>query len=393
MSGFDIKGWCPGALRPMASGDGLVVRIRAHAGRLTPEQANGIAMAAMAHGNGLLDLSARANLQIRGVTEDSHPALIADLRPLGLIDADVAAETRRNILVTPFAETRALAAALEAALAGLEGTLPGKFGFALDTGPLRLLTHAPADIRIERGAAGGLILRADGAATGLPVTEAEGPARAVALARWFLDTGGAPEGRGRMKAHLKSGHLLPDALTGAEYPAETAPLPGPGLTPEGALIGFAMGETRAKTLSALAGMGHDLILTPWRMILIAGATRLPALPHVVTDPEDPLRRVVACTGAPRCPQALAPTRALARGLATHVPPGALLHVSGCAKGCAHPGPAPFVLTATVHGFDFARDARASDDPAIRDIGPERLADPALFTATPPQDDTTDAPYL
>ena len=28
MSGFDIKGWCPGALRPMASGDGLVLRIR-----------------------------------------------------------------------------------------------------------------------------------------------------------------------------------------------------------------------------------------------------------------------------------------------------------------------------------------------------------------------------
>ena len=38
-----IQGWCPGALRPMASGDGLVVRVRAHGGRLSQAQARGIA--------------------------------------------------------------------------------------------------------------------------------------------------------------------------------------------------------------------------------------------------------------------------------------------------------------------------------------------------------------
>ena len=43
MTDYDIKGWCPGALRPMASGDGLVLRIRARNGRLTPDQAQGIA--------------------------------------------------------------------------------------------------------------------------------------------------------------------------------------------------------------------------------------------------------------------------------------------------------------------------------------------------------------
>lgn len=32
-----IQGWCPGALRPMASGDGLVVRIRLPGGRMTPD--------------------------------------------------------------------------------------------------------------------------------------------------------------------------------------------------------------------------------------------------------------------------------------------------------------------------------------------------------------------
>ena len=73
MTAWEIKGWCPGALRPMQSGDGLVVRIRPPMGRLTPQQAQAIAKAAETHGNGIIDLSARANLQLRGVTEASHP--------------------------------------------------------------------------------------------------------------------------------------------------------------------------------------------------------------------------------------------------------------------------------------------------------------------------------
>ncbi|MEO6855833.1 MAG: hypothetical protein ABI410_07150, partial [Rhodoferax sp.] len=66
------QGWCPGALRPMLSGDGLVVRVRPYAGRLTPAQAAGIAALARQHGNGMLDLTSRANLQLRGVHPESH---------------------------------------------------------------------------------------------------------------------------------------------------------------------------------------------------------------------------------------------------------------------------------------------------------------------------------
>ena len=39
-----VKGWCPGALRPMLSGDGLVLRVRPHGGRLSQAQAAGIAL-------------------------------------------------------------------------------------------------------------------------------------------------------------------------------------------------------------------------------------------------------------------------------------------------------------------------------------------------------------
>src|SRR5512142_1804382 len=148
-----IKGWCPGVWQPMRSGDGLVVRIRPHGGRIDAEQAAGIAALAQRYGNGLIDLTNRANLQIRGVGEDGHPTLINGLAELGLLDADPEIEARRNILVTPFwaadDDTMSIAAELEDALTNGPIGLPAKFGFAVDCGSRRLLAGASADIRIE----------------------------------------------------------------------------------------------------------------------------------------------------------------------------------------------------------------------------------------------------
>ena len=76
MSGFVVKGWCPDAWRPMMAGDGLLVRVRPPLARLTAQQAEGLCDAAKAHGNGQIDLTARANLQLRGVAEATWPALL-----------------------------------------------------------------------------------------------------------------------------------------------------------------------------------------------------------------------------------------------------------------------------------------------------------------------------
>lgn len=356
-----IQGWCPGALRPMRSGDGLVVRVRPHGGRLSRAQAAGIAALSAQHGNGLIDLSARANVQLRGVRDDSHAALIEGLDALGLIDHSAQAEAARNIVVTPFWEAGdaapRLAAAIEAALAEAPA-LPGKFGYAVDTGPQRHLAGVSADIRLEQGRNGGLILRADGAALGLPVTEDEAPQRLLALARWFVVSGGAPDGRGRMAAHLTR-VALPADLAGSVAPAADEAAPAqPGPVAQGMLVGFAFGQITAETLSALAQRG-DLRVTPWRMLLVEGAGALPDLPGAITDPDDPLLRIIACTGAPGCPQALQPTRPLARAAAPLLPKGQLLHVSGCAKGCAHPG-AALTLVAEPAGFGLIPQGRAND---------------------------------
>ncbi|MEM8578629.1 MAG: hypothetical protein AAGF60_12320, partial [Pseudomonadota bacterium] len=56
----NVKGWCPGAHRPMLSGDGLVVRVRPFAGSLSQAQALGLCDLAERFGSGALDLTSRA---------------------------------------------------------------------------------------------------------------------------------------------------------------------------------------------------------------------------------------------------------------------------------------------------------------------------------------------
>ena len=373
---FAVQGWCPGALRPMQSGDGLVVRIRPPLGRITPPQALGIAQAARAHGNGLIDLSGRANVQVRGVTAASHPALIADLSALGLIDPDLETESRRNVIVTPFSDatTDALASALEAALP-LAPPLPGKFGFIVDTGPAPLMHDTAADIRLERASDGTLILRATGMDLGAPVTVDAAPTAAVALAQWFVGAGGVTNGRGRMAALIAQGLRPTGVLAGTLAPAPALPppspglvapgpglvAPGPGLVAQAALVGFAFGQMEAETFAALGALG-PLRITPWRMVLVEGLRDLPRMSGVITDPDDPLRHVFACTGAPGCLQAVSATRPLARALAGRLPAGQTLHVSGCAKGCACPGPAAVTLVATPQGWDVVARGTAADAP-------------------------------
>jgi len=314
-------------------------------------------------------------VQLRGLSPAAHPAILARLAALGLLDADEAAERGRNITVTPFwragDDTLDLATSLAAALAAAP-PLPAKFGFAVDTAAAPALAATPADIRFERAPSGALLLRADGAALGLPVRAADAVERALALAAWFLASGGARQGRGRMRAHLAAGHAPPPGLAGTAPAAAGLPEPLPGPCASGSLAAFAFGELQAETLAALAGLSGEIRLTPWRMLLLPGLPALPPLPGLITSPGSPLPRVFACTGAPGCGQAVAATRALAAALAPHLPPGQRLHVSGCAKGCAHPAAADATLTATQAGFSLIRHGPASGAPEQEGLDPESL---------------------
>ena len=367
MTSFVIQGWCPGALRPMMSGDGLVVRIRPRMARLTVAQAQGNAAAALTHGNGQIDLTARANVQLRGIRPESHLALLDDLAALDLLDSHAALERHRNLTISPFWTGdgwEPLANAVTTLLTSDEfDNLPGKFGVSLDLAQPMVLQDVASDIRIEWHSNGWLI-RPDGFVTGAVVQDvAQATIALCHLLRWFLARG-ITEGRGRMAA--LAGQDLPHGFDQPMTPASHRP--APGRHPLGQLVGLEFGQIRAETLAALANSA--IRITPWRMILIEGTRAALDLPGLITNPDDPLLNVTACTGAPFCPQALQPTRDLARRLAPQVPQRRHLHVSGCAKGCAHPAPADVTLCATPQGFELIRQGRASDP----GLGP--------FTATP-----------
>ena len=361
----------------MPSGDGLVLRIRPPLGRLTQAQGHGIAELAARYAQPLLDLTSRANLQLRGICEADYPALLAGLQVLGLIDTDVNAESRRNILVSPLWETGDgtpdLAHLLTETLAQPTAPqLPAKFGFALDCGPIPLLRGCSADIRLERHAQGFLVY-ANGSTHGVVASAECAIAQAMALAHWFITAGGAPFGHGRMAA-LVAQTPVPAHLASTPVPATHAACPPWGLVPQGCVVGFEFGQMPVDTLRALSALS-PLRLTPWRSVLVEGAQSVPAIPTLstlITHADDVRLRVSACTGAPGCSQAAAPTRELAHALAPLIPLGHMLHVSGCSKGCAHPNPT-LTLVATPTGFDLIQHGTAASPPDARDLNPAAIA--------------------
>jgi precorrin-3B synthase len=354
----------------MASGDGLVFRVRPRFARLEAAQALGLCALARRYGSGVIDLTNRANLQIRGVAEDAQPALMADLAALELLDAEPALEARRNILVTPFWQrgdrTARLTRALIEALPDLP-EMPAKVGFAVDTGPRPLLSADSADFRFERGR-DGIVLRADGCARGRPVDEKTAIPALHDLAAWFAAR--RTQDRRRM-ARVLAANALPEAWCSTP-PRSSGARPGAGAHAMGALMGAPFGQIDAGALQrALQETGASgLRVTPWRLFLLEGAETLSGTPFIA-EAGDPLLAADACPGAPLCPQASVETRSLATALASRFPG---LHVSGCAKGCASARPAAVTLVGNGGRFDLVRNGHAWDAPAAAGLSPDDLLD-------------------
>jgi precorrin-3B synthase len=400
------KGWCPGALRPMVTGDGLLVRVRASGGRLTLDQAVAIADGALACGNGAISLSARGNLQVRGVSEKTLPDLQRRLAAADLLDSDPEVERLRNILVSPLSDIDPDAAFdLAPSIAALESELaedaalrplPSKFSFILDAGGRLPVGDIDADIRFEVAReAGGLAFAAylagDDALAAIGAASEIGEA-ASRLARAFLSLAGAGEAR-RMRALV--GRLGAKAVFArAGLAATLRPRARRSIALRDVLGGHAFGSAivvgaaapfgdidagRLRTLieRARAAGADGLRLGPWRSFLVTGLSargaasllRACAKLGFVVEPGDLRLRVVACPGAPACMHAFRPLREDATRLASLLPPGAnvALHVSGCAKGCARPFPSSATLIATESGYDLVIGGRAIDPPVRRGL--------------------------
>nr|WP_246290961.1 oxidoreductase [Paraburkholderia fynbosensis] len=75
---------CPGLLRIVAARDGGICRIKLPGGELSADEARVIADASTRHAAGVIELTNRANLQVRGVRAGHEAALIAALVEAGL---------------------------------------------------------------------------------------------------------------------------------------------------------------------------------------------------------------------------------------------------------------------------------------------------------------------
>ncbi|MGI3778047.1 MAG: hypothetical protein ACRYGC_12215, partial [Janthinobacterium lividum] len=302
-----IRGWCPSLFEPMQSGDGLLVRIKPRAGGLDADTLRAIADAAARHGNGVANLTGRANLQLRGLTEATLPPFADAMLALGAADANPAAERRRNLVTSPLAgddpglapATLAIARALEAGLADPAATpldaLPGKFGFLVDGGGAHHIGPVRADIAL-RCTPDACLVRLDGGTHALAVPPADAATAALALARAFAtlapaaDTPDAgPHHAPRMRdlvhargeaavfaaAGLPAPLPAPPAGQGTDPPPDVGPLRYPGTARGGLAVAPAFGQTDAAALHALAALSERLgdgrvRLSPSRTLLIAG---------------------------------------------------------------------------------------------------------------------------
>jgi len=395
------KGWCPGARRPMQAKDGLLVRLRISGGGVSAATLRGLAQAGRAHGNGLFDLSARANLQMRGVRGESLPLLIKTLEGLGLIDENAAAEAVRNVLVSPFAGLdgrdgmSSAAKALEAALAANRDlhALPGKFGFLIDDGSGLSLGPVPADIRFDwTGGKQPFAIGIGGHANEAIFLGLCGgddiPDIASRLARAFLRLSSQmAEPPRRMRGLIEScgaGAIAGLAGLRPGPPRKSGAIEEP--CPVGLLrfnerycfgVGAAFGRLDANMLDAAAraaeifGTG-EIRLTPWRALILpfeqpngADALRAYFTAHrFIVDHEDARLAIAACGGASTCERGTTDTRSDALALMPVArrlcKTGVALHVSGCAKGCARQAATPVTLIADAGRYDLVVDVTAID---------------------------------
>jgi precorrin-3B synthase len=390
------RGACPSLAAPMPTGDGLLARIGTGGATISLEAMAALCAAARQHGNGIIEITARGSIQVRGLRPESGDAFaeaiaafeffssdgvpiladpLAGLEPGAAIDAgELAAALRRRLATAPFA-----------------ARLGPKVSGVIDAGIALHLDAVAADVRLRAVGPGELHVALGGdAVTATPLGRLAEPHAAEAGVRLLeLIAQRGPQARAREL--LRERETMPAfraALVDLIRDA-SAPTPRPRSQPIGihllrgkraALgIGLAFGHTDADALTALitaAGRAGAIGLraAPERVLLVIGLAREAAASlaaHAeslgfITRRDDPRRHVVACAGAPICAAAEIPARALAPAIsaaAAQLLDGSLtLHVSGCAKGCAHPTAAALTIVGSRNGAGVIANGTARDQP-------------------------------
>ncbi|MEV8635418.1 precorrin-3B synthase [Streptosporangium sp. NPDC051023] len=398
---------CPGALQVHAAADGGLARVRVPGGRLTASQLRELADAASACGSGVIELTSRANAQVRGLGGEGGFA--ARMAGAGLLPS-ATHERIRNILASPLTgcDTRSLldvsplVSELDLRLCGTPALagLPGRFLFALDDGRGDVAWLDP-DAGILPVGPGQAALILAGADSGLRVPVGSAVAALLAAAEAFLAEPEVAQARAwrirelpgcaervaeRVGSALELGRAAPVPTPSTETPAETsAEAPAEALAgrePVGIIeqpggrvtlgVTVPLGRltsAQAELLADLASSG-EVRLTPWRGVVLPGLTRAEAAraaalltdAELVVDPASPWTSVTACTGRPGCAKSLADVRADATLAITSFPRTGTLpvHWAGCERRCGRPKGRVADVVATATGYRVDLDGRSLD---------------------------------
>ena len=424
----------------MESGDGLLVRIHAATHWFDVALIEQLVALALRHGNGLIEITRRANLQLRGVRAEGLSALQQALVTLGLAPPSVWGERRFVLHTTPWLGLDPACAALGPVLRQLEDWLDDparscalhpKLAIAL-SGPRNELAGLGADLSIaldpirpaharisiavaphRQHALGTCPLAQVGDWVGAWIQRlAETPSgetetwQAQRMHEWV-----ARHGLAALEPHLPSAlepslaRVSLERASEPEGPSSWLGFHHAAARWFGVMLPLGAGDPEQwRALAALcARFGHGALRThPGRGLLLRGvdAANRDALGEelarvgLIVHPEDPLTRAVACAGAPACASAHGETRKLARELSQLAAPrlarGATLHVSGCEKSCAHSGPAAMTLVHTPAGprLGFDCDTTRAAQAPVYSPGALRaaLSASALECATPAPDE-------
>ena len=393
------RGACPELSAPMPTGDGLLVRL-SPAGTIALDTCAGLCAAVRDHGNGIVEVTALGSIQVRGLTAASAPAFARAVAMLGIdrrSHVPVVADPLAGLAPDAALDTDALAAPLRDALAAtaLVARLNPKVSIVVDGGTALHLDALAADVRlrVELGCERPHLHIALGgdAATAVPIglVAPEHAVEAVTRLLAVLATYGR-DARARDLIHsVGTGALraaAADLLTDAPAPPARAPAEPiathrlhDGLVACG--VGLPFGHTDATALRQLVeaaeSAGADGIrAAPGRALLIVGiapamASALGAAAErlgFIVRPADPRRHIAACSGMPLCASAQAPTRTLGPAIATAAASlldGSLtLHLSGCAKGCAHARAAALTMVGEPGGCGVVVSGAACDRPLL-----------------------------
>lgn len=352
---------CPGALQVHQAADGALARVRLPGGMISAAQLAALAAASSRFGFGTLELTARGNVQIRGITDTAGVA--EAVAEAGLLPSTTH-ERVRNIVASPLsgrvggvADVRGWVGELDAAIQAEPAlaSLPGRFWFGIDDGRGDV-SGLGADVGVHVLGDGVALLLA-GRDTGVRLRAGEVVDRLVEVAARFKEI----RGKAWRVVELADLRLLmPGADRGERYAPVTAWPVGwisqdDGRVALGAVV--PLGVLPARVAEYLAAIEAPLVVTPWRSVLVCdldeavadAALRVLAPLDLVFDEASPWLSVSACTGSPGCAHSAADVRADAAAAVQTGEVGVRRHFVGCERACGSP-PVGEVLVATAEGY-------------------------------------------